>query len=221
MIGRRAVLLAVVAAAACSPEPRRRFAVGFLAPVTPRVAAAARRMGLEIGQRAPAGSAVVSAAVAAKDGRGEVTADWLALRYLTDRAVVEGSSGIYLRLPSTPAGRDYMEYVEESQAVDRVLREILAMRPIFQGGEPSPAPFAVASGIALRAWAYQGRRFVLLVNVSQDPLPLEAASLVPWRALFSVRADAREDLLPCGSNRCLPAGGALWLEGRLLPNLRP
>jgi hypothetical protein len=216
---KRAILLAAFAAAACSPRPRRPFALGFLAPVSPRVADAARRAGLEIAAQAPAGAAAVSAAVPRAGGGGEVTADWSRLRFLTARAIAEGSSGIFLRLPKTPAGRDYLEYVEESQSVDRVLRELLSMRPILQGGEPAAAPFPVPAGMELRAWTYQGRRYVLLVNPTGAPLPLQQRSLEPWRALFAVRADAREVLNACGPDRCLSPNGTLWLEGRLLPEL--
>jgi hypothetical protein len=212
---KRAVLLAVVAAAACSRAPGRPFAVGFLLPVSPRVAASAGSLGLELAAQASPGAASVSAAVPLKNRRGEVTADWYRLRFLTDRAVAEGASGIFFRLPRTPAGRDYLEYVEESQSVDRMLRELVAVLPILRRGAPAAAPFAVPAGLDLRAWTYAGRPYVLLVNPSGAPRPLEARTLEPWRALFAVRADPRESLVPCGARQCLPAGGVLWLEGRL------
>lgn len=216
---RRALLLAAAAAAACSPAPRRPFPVGFLLPVSPRVATAARRMGLEVAERAPDGAAAVSAAAPARKGGGEVTLDWARLRFAAARAVVEGASGIFFRLPAAPATHDYLEFDEESQSVDRVVRELLDMRPILRGGELAAAPFAVPSGIETRAWIYAGRRYVLLVNSSGRPLPLTPDDLEPWRSLFSARADAREALEGCGENRCLASGGVLWLEGRLLPGI--
>ncbi len=217
MTGARCSL--AVAAAACSPRPRpRAFPVGFLAPVSPRVAAAASRAGLLVAVQAPAGAATVSAAVPPLNGSGEVTADWSRLRFLAALAIAKGASGIFFLLPETPAGRDYLEYAEESQSVDRVVRALLAMRPILEGGAPAPA-FAVPGGVEARAWTFRGRRYVLLVNPSADGLPLDEASLEPWRALFAVRSDPRYVLSFCGSNRCLPAGGVLWLEGRLSPEL--
>ena len=218
---KRAAFGLVLAAAACSPDPRRAFPVGFLEPVSPRVAGEARRSGLEIAAQAPAGAAVVPAALPVNAGRGEVAADWGALRFLAARAIAEGSAGVFFRLPPTPAGRDLLDYPEERQAVDRVSRELLAVQPIMRGGAPAPAPFAVPAGIELRAWSFRGRAYALLVNSSGGPRPLEEKSLAPWRALFAVRSDARELLTPCGTGRCISPDGVLWLEGRLLPEILP
>ena len=217
---RGALLALLAAAAACSPEPRRAFPVGFLEPVSLRVAEESRRQGLELAAQAPAGAAVVSSAVALK-GDGEVAEDWGKLRFLTARAVAGGAGGVFFRLPSAPAGRDLLEYVEEWQAIDRVARELIVMRPILQGGDSAPAPFAVPVGMESRSWTYQGRRYALLVNASGTSLPLEERILAPWRALFAVRSDPRQVLSSCGKDLCLPAEGVLWLEGRLLPEMLP
>jgi hypothetical protein len=217
---RRAVLAALLAAAACSPRPRRAFPLGLLEPLSPGAAAEARSLGLEIAARAPQGAAEVPAAFPVKDG-GEEVADLSRLRFLTARAIAEGSDGVFLRLPPAPAGRDLLEYFEEWQAVERVFRELLAVRPIMRGGAPAPAPFAVPAGIELRAWAFRGRRYVLIVNPSDGPLPIEERDLSPWRTLFAVRSNARESLVPCGPGACLPPEGILWLEGRLLPEILP
>lgn len=216
-----AVFLAALAAAACSRDPRAAFPVGLLGPVSPRIAAEARRLGLEVSAQAPSGAAAVSAAVAVKGGTGEVAADWTSLRFLTARAVVRGSAGVFLRLPLTPAGHDLLDYAEEWQAATRVTRELLAMRPVIEGATPAPVPFAVPAGVERRAWTFRGRRYVLLVNSSSGLAPLEESDLMPWRALFAVRSDARQVLVPCGRDVCLPPRGVLWLEGRLLPNILP
>jgi hypothetical protein len=221
VLTRPLALFSILAAAACSPEPRPAFPVGFLEPVPARVAAEARRRGLEIAAQAPTGAAIVSAALPFKDGGGEAAADWARLRFLAARAIAGGSAGVFLRLPRTQDGRDLLDYAEEWQAVERVARELLLMRPIMQDGAPASAPFAVPAGIELRAWSFRGRRYALLVNSSGAPLPLEQKSLEPWRALFAVRSDAREILAACGTASCLPPEGVLWLEGRLLPEIRP
>jgi hypothetical protein len=217
----RAVILAVLAAAACSPEPRRTFPVGFLEPVSPRVAAEALRLGLQIAGQAPSGAAVISAALPVRGGSGEVAADWAKLRFMTASAIAEGSAGVFLRLPRTSDGRDLLEYVEEWQAVERVSRELVFMRPIIEGGLPAPVPFVVPAGVKSRAWTFRGRRYVLLVNSSGSLLPLEEGSLATWRALFSVRSDPREILAACAAGVCLPTESILWLEGRLLPDILP
>jgi hypothetical protein len=200
---------------------RRAFPVGFLEPVSPRVAGEARRAGLEIAAQAPADAAVVPASLPVKAGDGEVAADWATLRFLAARAIAGGSAGVFFRLPRTPIDHDLLEYPEEWQAVDRVSRELLAVQPIVRGGAPAPAPFAVPAGIELRAWTFHGRGYALLVNSSGGPLPLEEKTLAPWRALFAVRSDARQLLAPCGTARCLAPDGVLWLEGRLLPEILP
>jgi hypothetical protein len=215
---RFAVLFVAASFAACSPHRNAPFGIGFVGPVTPRVAAAARNAELSVAATAPDGAATIPAGVPRRDG-SEVTADFARLRVLTAAAIAEGASGIFFRLPRAANGRDYLEYAEESQAVDRVVRELLAVRPIMENGAPATAPFAVPAGVEFKAWSWQGRRYVLLANPSRADVPLDGNALEPWRALFAVRADPRESLIPCGAGRCLPAGDALWLEGRLLPDL--
>jgi len=210
---RRALLLLLAATAACSRAPRRPFTLGFLEPLTPDVAAAARGLGLDVAARAAPGAAALSAAVPLPGG-GEITADQAHLRYLAARAIAEGACGVYWRLPGVPAGKEYLGYVEEAQAVEREIRELLALRPIFEDGASAPAPFAVPAGLEIRAWDYAGRRYVLLVNASGAPQALDEETLGPWRTLFAVRADAREALGACGAGKCLAPEAVLWLEGR-------
>jgi hypothetical protein len=107
-----------------------------------------------------------------------------------------------------------LDYPEEWQAVARVARELVLMRPVLEEGEAAPLPFPAPGGLESRAWRFAGRRYVLLVNPSAGPVPLEPGLLEPWRALFAVRSDPRQDLAACGSALCLPPGGVLWLEGR-------
>jgi len=65
---RRAFLAAAILGAACSGGPDRPFTVGVLEPVPARVAAEARRLGLAVLARAPAGAAVESAAASGQAG---------------------------------------------------------------------------------------------------------------------------------------------------------
>jgi hypothetical protein len=200
---RRAALLAAALAAACSPEPRRTFSVGLVGPVAPRVAAEALRLGLAVSEGKPGGAVV------------EPAADWATLRFRAARGAASGADGVYFRLPNAPEGRDLLDYPEEWQAVVRAARELSAMRAVLERGMTVPPPFPVPGGLEARAWTYGGRRYVLLVNPSGAGAPLDAGALAPWRALFEVRSDPRQALKRCGSGLCLPAGAALWLEGRL------
>lgn len=206
----RRALAAVLLAAACAAPAFAGFSAGVLEPVSPRVAAEAERLGLAIASAAPAGAAVES-------GGQERVADWSRLRFLLWRAAAQGASGAWFKLP---AG-DLLDYPEEWQAVARVARELRSLRTIIDDGAAAPAPFAAPPGILVRSWTRSGRRYVLLVNVSASPLPIETELLEPWRALFSVRADARQILPGCGQSSCLPPEGVLWLEGRLGSGLRP
>jgi hypothetical protein len=190
--------------------PRRPFPVGLGGPVPARVAEEASRLGLIVEEAPPDGAAYEDAA----DGSSTASRD--SLRFTAARAVARGATGLYFRLPATPVGTDLLSYPEEWQAFARVARELLSVKPILERGAPSQAPMSVPAGVDSRAWRFHGRRYVLLVNVSDKPAPLEQSDLVPWRALFTVRADPRESLIPCGRERCLPARGVLWLEGRLL-----
>ena len=118
-------------------------------------------------------------------------------------------------MPKSADGRELTSYPEEWQALARVARETAAVRPILESGVEAAVPFAVPPGVAARAWRFRGRLYVLLVNDGALAVPISEESLRPWRALFEVRADARELLGACGGGRCLPAERVLWLEGRL------
>lgn len=213
---RRAALLAAALAAACSAEPRRPFPVGLLGPVSSRVAAEAGRLGLDVSDTPAADAAIETAALADVNGSGAAIADWTTLRFAAARAAANGAAGVYFRLPAMPDGRDLLDYPEEWQAVVRAAREPAAMRPVLEEGKAAPPPFEVPDGLTARAWTRLGRGYLLLVNSSGADAALDGEDLVPWRALFEVRSDARELLRPCGEKLCIPPGKALWLEARSL-----
>ena len=201
-----AALLAL--AVACAPERSREFELGLSGPVGPGGASAARAAGMTIREAAPEGADTRSAGA-------ERMADWSELRLRVAQAAIEGRTGVFFTLPKTADGRELTAYPEEWQALARVARETAALRLILESGAEAAVPFSVPQGVSARAWRFQGRLYVLLVNgaVLSGPMPQE--SLRPWRALFEVRADARDLLIPCGGGRCLSAGRVLWLEGRL------
>lgn len=213
---RRAWVVAVASVLACAPEPGRSFPIGLVRPVSPRVESEAARLGLAVPEQPPSG-AIVESAAAVNDGGGaaEVMADWETLRLVTAHAATKATGGVFFRLPAAPEGRDLLDYPEEWQAFARVVREFQAMRPVIEGGRLITPPCVNPSGVAARCWLHRGRRYVLLVNASDRPAELDADALEPWRALFEVRADARQLLEPCGAMRCLLPGRVLWLEGRL------
>lgn len=215
---RRILAAALLAGAACAPEKSRDFELGLLGPVGPGVEAAARAAGMSIRETPPNGADALSAGVpiAGASGRSEERlADWSRLRLLVAGAAVRGRTGVFFTLPLAKDGRELTAYPEEWQALARVARETSAMRPILEGGIETAAPFGVPAGVETRAWRFQGRPYVLLVNDTELPVPIDPESLKPWRALFEVRADARDLLPACGTGRCLPAGRVIWLEGRL------
>lgn len=195
--------------AACAPEKSRDFEVGLIGPVGPGVAAAARAAGLAIREASPTGADTRSAGV-------ERLADWSELRLRVAQAAVEGRTGVYFTLPKSAEGLEVSSYPEEWQALARVARETAAMRPILEAGVEAAPPLLVPDVVRARAWRYQGRLYVLLVNGSANAAPIDVESLKPWRALFEARADARGLLVPCRGAMCLPGGRAVWLEGRLL-----
>ncbi|MDX6769394.1 MAG: hypothetical protein SF051_07665 [Elusimicrobiota bacterium] len=206
---RRLLPALLLALAACSPEPRRAFRVGLLGPLEAKGLAEAARLGLVVALEAPAGAAVEPAADA--DGRTKPAS---ALFFAATRAAVRGSVGVYFVPPPFPATYGWTDYPEEWQAMARTARRLAALRPVIEAGADAPAPFAAAPGLEVRAWRLRGRRYAALVNDTASPLPVDAAALAPWRALFEPRADAREALSACAGGLCLPPGRALWLEGR-------
>lgn len=208
----------LVLAGACAPVKSRVFELGLIGPVSPGVAAAARLAGLTVREAAPEGAVTVDAGVVIDGplGRsGERMADWSRLRLLVGAAAASGRSGVFFTLPKATGGRELTSYPEEWQALSRVARETSAIRPILESGIETDVPVPLPDAIAARAWRYQGRLYVLLVNAEPIAVPIPQDELKPWRALFEVRADPRDLLAPCGADRCLPAERVLWLEGRL------
>ncbi len=190
------------------------FPVGLLGPVSPRVEAEAARLGFAIVETAPEGAASASAASPSATG-GEIAADWTSLRLRAALAAADGSRGFFVRLPAPPAGRDLLDFPEDWQAPARALRELASMRPVIERGAAAEPPVA-APGARSRAWRHRGRLYAVYVNDSTAPVPLDAAALDGFRALFEPRSSPREALERCGGGVCLPAGRVLWLEGRPL-----
>lgn len=207
---RRLFFLAAAAlCAGCGSHASRSFDLGLLAPVTPLDAAVAARLGLRVVDHAPEGAALESAAA------GEAMADWSRLRFLGALAAAEGKTGLFFILPAPPVGRALVEYPEEWQALARASRELTAVRPIVEQGVETPLPLALPPGVEGRGWSFLGRDYLLLVNASSAPVAVDAAPLGRYRAMFEVRADPRDLLIPCPGGRCLEPGRVLWLEGRL------
>lgn len=204
-------LAAALLLAGCGGPPPRPFVVGVRDAATAADAVAARRLGLAVLDEAATAS--VAEVPASRDGRID---DLAVLRLRGARAVVGGAAGVVFVLPAPPPGRALVDYPEEWQALARAGRELLELRPVLESGPGEEPPFAVPAGVLGRAWTRGGRRYVLLVNDGARPAPFEPDALVPWRALFQPRADAREALSPCGAALCLEPGRALWLEGRPL-----
>lgn len=211
----RTFLAAALLLAACAPEPQRAFELGLIGPAGPGVEAAARAEGLVVVAAVPERADLHHAGVPLPASSEERMADWSRLRLLVSLAAVRGRAGVFFTLPKAAPGRELTNYPEEWQALARVARETAALRPILESGLEAPAPFPTPEGVAVRAWRYRGRLYLLLVNEAARPAPLAVDDLKPWRALFEARADARELLVPCGSGRCLPGERAIWLEGRL------
>lgn len=205
-------------ATACAPEKAREFELGLIGPVGPGVASAARAASLTIRESAPEGADAASAAVALPGSAwrsAERLADWSTLRQIVARAAVRERAGVFFILPASAVGKELTDFPEEWQALDRVGRETAALRPMLESGVEADVPFPIPDGVEARAWRFRGRLYLLLVNDAAEAAPLPLDALKPWRALFEVRADARDLLVPCAAGRCLPAGRALWLEGRL------
>lgn len=216
---KKALAAALLAwSSACAPEKSRVFELGLLGPVGPGVASAARTAGMPIREAAPEGADARSASASFKGASGrteERMADWSRLRLLVARAAVEGRTGVFFTLPAAAAGREVSSYPEEWQALARVARETAAMRAVLESGVEVPSPIAAPAGASARAWRFQSRLYVLLVNAAAVPAPVSPESLEPWRALFEARADARDLLVACGAGRCLAPDRVLWLEGRI------
>jgi len=139
------------------------------------------------------------------------------MRFMTYLSIVHGAKGIFYFCFVKPGGRTLLDVPEEWQALVRVVRELKALQPMLESGEPAPMPFALAAeGVEGRAWRWKGRDYVVLVNRRDAPAPVPREALASrWRALFEVRRDVGDSLSLKDGVPFLAPYQALVLESRL------
>ena len=122
---------------------------------------------------------------------------WRDLRFKSYRAIVEGKKGIFYFTSNMPEDQILRDYPEQWQALAKVVGELKSLQPIFEARQPVTLPFMpTPDGVCARAWRYQGRDYVIILNSKvgfYKKIPNELLSF-KWRPLFEIRRDPRDSL---------------------------
>jgi hypothetical protein len=138
------------------------------------------------------------------------------IRFMSYDAVLNGANGVWYFTYSTSTAH-YLS-PERMLAVMATAGELRAMAPVFARGRPIAVPFEIdPDGVQARAWTWQGRDYVLLVNrlAGKDARVPDVMLAPTWRPLFAKRRDPRESLREAGGAYYLPQRGVMVLESRL------
>lgn len=145
------------------------------------------------------------------------------MRFMTYLAVLHGASGLFYFTLNDPAHRPLYARPALWQALETVIDEARAMRPIWVDGRRMPLPFAVdPDGPESACWRFHGRDYFVLLNRRADvslKVPDETLRS-SWRPLFESRRDPREVLQKFGEAYYLKPHQVLVLESRPWRTLR-
>ena len=126
--------------------------------------------------------------------------DLAEIRFMTYLAVMRGAAGIFYFQLHDKAGKPLYEIPGRWAFFEKTVGELNVLLPALDGGKRGPAPAGLDPRLAGAVISGHGRRFLILANPTDKPLPL-APGLGGWRPLFEEKR---------GLNELLPA-----VEGRL------
>ncbi|MCX5783626.1 MAG: hypothetical protein NTW04_04235 [Elusimicrobia bacterium] len=122
------------------------------------------------------------------------------IRFMTYMAVLRGAKGIfYFTYNNAKTGQTLKDSPRLWQRLALAVTELVAMKSIFEKGSRIDLPFEVDANLAAGAWKYWSRRYVIILNPSQNPAPApkEILSNPKWRILFEEKRYTA-DVLPDG-----------------------
>ena len=114
------------------------------------------------------------------------------VRFMTYLSIARGAEGIFYFMYTGPDGIPLPARPERWGIYQRIAAELNALMPVLKKGKPGVLPPGLDVNLASRAIKQGGRNYLILLNPTAAPLPLDAAALSPYRPLFE-------------PNRALPA----------------
>ncbi|MDD2806242.1 MAG: hypothetical protein PHV33_11855 [Elusimicrobiales bacterium] len=106
------------------------------------------------------------------------------VRYMTWLAVARGASGVFYFTYNGSDGIPLPARPERWDIYGRMAAELNGFRKVLEKGKPGVAPAGLPEGFAARALRQGGRDYLILLNPTAAPLPLEAVK--GWRPLFEL-----------------------------------
>jgi len=125
------------------------------------------------------------------------------VRTMTYLSLVRGAEGIFYFTYNGSDGIPLPSRPERWGIYQRIAAELNALLPVLQKGKPGALPPGLSTQLASRAIRQGGKDYLILVNPTAGPLPLNMETLAAYRPLFEANR-----LLP----NALPPHKALVLE---------
>ncbi len=114
------------------------------------------------------------------------------VRFMTYLSIARGAEGIFYFTYNGSDGIPLPARPGRWGIYQRIAAELNALMPVLRKGKPGVLPPGLDAQLASRAIKQGGRNYLILLNTSEGPLPLNTEALASYRPLFE-------------ANRLLPA----------------
>lgn len=119
------------------------------------------------------------------------------MRFMTYHSILAGAKGIfYFTFTNRQTGLPITEYPEPWHGLTGTVKEINALRPVFEEGIEVPAPVQCEKPLLCRAWKYRGKTYLIAANAANQytTIPKGLADGHKWSVLFE-RSTGLTDLV--------------------------
>ncbi|MDD5208187.1 MAG: hypothetical protein PHV36_02255 [Elusimicrobiales bacterium] len=106
------------------------------------------------------------------------------VRFMTYLAIARGAEGIFYFTYTGSDGVPLPNRPERWGTYQRMAAELNALMPVLKKGKPGVLPAGLDANLASRALKQGGKNYIILLNASEAPLPLNLEVLSPYRPLF-------------------------------------
>lgn len=109
------------------------------------------------------------------------------MRFMTYHSILAGVKGVfYFTFTNRLTGLPLTEYPELWHGLTGTVKEINALRPVFEEGTEIAAPVRCEKPLLCQAWKYRGKTYLVAANTANQytALPKELADGHKWSALF-------------------------------------
>jgi len=118
------------------------------------------------------------------------------VRYMTYLAIARGAEGIFYFQYAGSDGIPLPSRPERWGIYQRIAAELNALMPVLKKGKPGVLPPGLDPQLATRALKQGGKTYLILLNPTEGPLPLNPEALSGFRPLFEEQRTLPPTLAP-------------------------